>query len=90
MRPTGPIADARALRPDPDARGLVLRVKWDGFREIVSSEGEPLRVRSRRGWNMTELVPELTALPVAATLRPDCVWMGRPGEMNCAGRGLCS
>jgi bifunctional non-homologous end joining protein LigD len=27
-------------------------VKWDGFRAIVSTEGA-LRVRSRRGWNMT-------------------------------------
>jgi hypothetical protein len=42
-------------------------VKWDGFRAIVSTEGTPLRVRSRRGWDMTELVPELGALPVAGT-----------------------
>jgi bifunctional non-homologous end joining protein LigD len=32
-------------------------VKWDGFRAIVRTEGE-FRVRSRRGWNMTALVPE--------------------------------
>jgi ATP dependent DNA ligase domain len=43
-------------------------VKWDGFRAIVSTEGETLRVRSRRGWNMTDLVPELAALPISATL----------------------
>jgi ATP-dependent DNA ligase len=30
-------------------------VKWDGFRAIASTEG-PLRVRSRRGWNMIEHV----------------------------------
>jgi ATP-dependent DNA ligase len=27
-------------------------LKWDGFRALVSTE-EGLRVRSRRGWNMT-------------------------------------
>lgn len=43
-------------------------VKWDGFRAIVSTERVPLRVRSRRGWNMTDLVPELAALPIFATL----------------------
>jgi ATP-dependent DNA ligase len=32
-------------------------VKWGGFRAIVSTEREPLRVRSRSGWNMTALVP---------------------------------
>jgi hypothetical protein len=38
-------------------------VKWDGFRAIVSTEG-PLRVRSRRGWDMTEHVRFLEQLPV--------------------------
>jgi len=38
-------------------------VKCDGVRAIVSTEGAPLRVRSRRGWEMTALVPELSALP---------------------------
>jgi bifunctional non-homologous end joining protein LigD len=38
-------------------------VKWDGFRAILSTENE-LRVRSRRGWNMTELLPELASFPV--------------------------
>jgi ATP-dependent DNA ligase len=41
-------------------------VKWDGFRAIVTTEGS-LRVRSRRGWDMTEHAPERSALPVAAT-----------------------
>jgi bifunctional non-homologous end joining protein LigD len=36
--------------------------KWDGFRAIVSLNGD-LRVRSRRDWNMTKLVPELRAMP---------------------------
>jgi hypothetical protein len=38
-------------------------VKWDGFRPIVSTEG-PLRVRSRRGWNMTPQIGFLEQLPV--------------------------
>lgn len=37
-------------------------VKWDGFRAIVRA-GDDFRVRSRRGWDMTALVPELEALP---------------------------
>src|SRR4026207_425854 len=40
-------------------------VKGDGFRAIVATEGE-LRVRSRRGWNMTPHVEFLARLPVAA------------------------
>jgi len=38
-------------------------VKWDGFRAIVSTEGR-CRVRSRRGWDMTGLVPERAELSV--------------------------
>ena len=37
-------------------------VKWDGFRAIFRA-GDGYRVRSRRGWDMTVLVPELRALP---------------------------
>src|SRR3954451_24395478 len=36
--------------------------KWDGFRALVSRNGK-LRVKSRRGWDMTSLVPELAGLP---------------------------
>jgi bifunctional non-homologous end joining protein LigD len=46
--------------------------KWGGFRAIVSTEGT-LRVRSRRGWNMTELVPELAAIPMPVTLDGELV-----------------
>jgi ATP dependent DNA ligase domain len=38
-------------------------LKWDGFRAMVSRNCE-FRVRSRRGWNMTPLIPELGELPV--------------------------
>jgi bifunctional non-homologous end joining protein LigD len=54
-------------------------VKWDGFRAIVSTEGR-LRVRSRRGWDMTGLVPELAALPVFATLDGELCAFGPDGS----------
>src|SRR4051794_2846406 len=37
-------------------------VKWDGLRAVVRT-GDDFRVRSRRGCDMTALVPELRALP---------------------------
>jgi bifunctional non-homologous end joining protein LigD len=39
----------------PTGGDFAYEVKWDGFRAIVSAEG-PVRVRSRRGWDMTEHV----------------------------------
>ena len=47
--------------PLPSGSGWSFEVKWDGFRAIVSTE-DGLRVRSRRGWDMTALLPELAAL----------------------------
>jgi bifunctional non-homologous end joining protein LigD len=55
-------------------------VKWDGFRAIVSTGGS-LRVRSRRGWDMTEHVAFLADLPVRAVLDGELVALdsnGRP------------
>ncbi len=48
------------LRPGPlpTFGNWSYEVKWDGFRALVNSV-DGLRVRSRRGWNMTPLVPEL-------------------------------
>jgi bifunctional non-homologous end joining protein LigD len=46
-----------------------------GFRAIVSTEG-PLRVRSRRGWNMTPQVGFLAELPVRAILDGEIVAFG--------------
>jgi ATP-dependent DNA ligase len=39
-------------------------VKWDGFCALVSSSGE-FRLLSKRGWDMTSLVPELADLPLS-------------------------
>ena len=48
--------------PLPCGTGWSFELKWDGFRALVSTE-DGLRVRSRRGWNMTEVLPELRGLP---------------------------
>ena len=54
--------------PLPTRGRWAYEVKWDGFRAIVRS-GDDFRVRSRRGWDMTGLAPELEALP-DGRLRP--------------------
>lgn len=66
--------------PIPTRGDWAFEVKWDGFRAIASTERAPLRVRSRRGWNMTPLVPELSALPLAATLDGELVAFGADGS----------
>jgi bifunctional non-homologous end joining protein LigD len=66
--------------PIPTRGDWSYEVKWDGFRAIVSTEREPLRIRSRRGWDMTDLVPELSALPVAATFDGELVAFGDDGQ----------
>src|SRR4051794_29600050 len=53
----------------PAGPGWAFEVKWDGFRALVSTEAG-LRVRSRRGWNMTPMLPELQDLPPNLVL--DC------------------
>jgi bifunctional non-homologous end joining protein LigD len=62
----------------PSRGDWAFEVKWDGFRAIVSTENG-LRVRSRRGWDMTELVPELSALPLFATLDGELCAFGPDG-----------
>jgi hypothetical protein len=64
--------------PLPKARGWSYELKWDGFRAIVRC-GREFRVRSRRGWNMTGLVPELAALAVDAVLDGELVALGEDG-----------
>jgi hypothetical protein len=48
--------------PLPTGPGWSYEVKWDGFRALVST-ADGLKVRSRRGWNMTGALPELRGLP---------------------------
>jgi bifunctional non-homologous end joining protein LigD len=62
------------LRPGPIPTGTAwsFEVKWDGFRALVSTV-DGLRVRSRRGWNMTPLLPELRSLPAGLVLDGELV-----------------
>jgi ATP-dependent DNA ligase len=46
---------------------MVFELKWDGVRALVSTE-DGQRVRSRRGWNMTPVLPELRTLPTGLLL----------------------
>ena len=62
------------LRPGsiPSGDGWAFEIKYDGFRAIVSTEND-LRVRSRRGWNMADRVPELQELPRGLVLDGELV-----------------
>lgn len=53
--------------PLPSGSAWSFELKWDGFRAIVSTE-DGLRVRNRRGWNMTLVLPELPKLPANPVL----------------------
>jgi|SRR5512133_1698573 bifunctional non-homologous end joining protein LigD len=48
--------------PIPTRGDWSFELTWDGFRALLSTEHE-LRLRSRRGWDMTELVAELASFP---------------------------
>jgi bifunctional non-homologous end joining protein LigD len=63
----------------PAGAGWAFEVKWDGFRALVSTENG-LRVRSRRGWNMTALVPELDDLPAGLVLDGELVSFNDDGD----------
>src|SRR2546421_2264307 len=67
-------------RPDRLPRGdFAFEVKWDGFRAIVSTE-DGLAVRSRRGWSMSERLPELAGLPSGLLLDGELVAFGLDGR----------
>jgi bifunctional non-homologous end joining protein LigD len=63
----------------PTSGDYAYEVKWDGFRAIVSTERE-LRVRSRRGWDMTPHVGFLAQLPVRAVLDGELVALDGDGK----------
>jgi bifunctional non-homologous end joining protein LigD len=63
--------------PLPSGEGWSFEPKYDGFRAIVSTE-DGLRVRSRRGWDMTPLLTELRELPPGLLFDGELVaWKGR-------------
>jgi ATP-dependent DNA ligase len=63
----------------PTGGDFAYEVKWDGFRAIVSTEG-PLRVRSRRGWDMSQQVGFLAQLPARAVLDGELVALDADGK----------
>jgi bifunctional non-homologous end joining protein LigD len=63
----------------PTSGDYAYEVKWDGFRAIVSTEGA-LRVRSRRGCDMTEHVTFLAQVPVRAILDGELVALDTDGK----------
>jgi ATP dependent DNA ligase-like protein len=63
----------------PTSGDYAYEAKWDGFRAIASTEGQ-LRVRSRRGWDMTEHVGFLAELPVRAVLDGELVALDGDGK----------
>ena len=65
----------------PEGSDWRFELKLDGFRAIVSTTGG-LRVRSRRGWDMSSLVPELGDLPPRLTLDGETrrVWRRQASE----------
>jgi bifunctional non-homologous end joining protein LigD len=58
--------------PLPSGPEWSFELKWDGFRALVSTE-DGLAVRSRRGWNMTPVLPELQKLPPGLVLDGELV-----------------
>jgi bifunctional non-homologous end joining protein LigD len=65
--------------PLPSGPGWSYEVKWDGFRALVSTV-DGLKVRSRRGWNMTEALPELRGLPAGLVLDGELVAFNQAGD----------
>ena len=65
--------------PLPEFGNWSFEVKWDGFRAIVSTVDE-LRARSRRGWDMTALLPELEELPSGLVLDGELVAFDDDGQ----------
>jgi len=63
--------------PLPSGPAWSFELKWDGFRALVSTQNG-LRVRSRRGWDMTPCLPELRRLREGLVLDGELVaWKGK-------------
>jgi len=76
----------------PRGRGWTFEPKLDGFRCLVCTHAGTFRARSRRGWNMTPLLPELaTALPADVQFDGELVALdgeGRPDFHRLSARML--
>jgi bifunctional non-homologous end joining protein LigD len=62
----------------PTSGDYAFEPKWDGFRCLASRNGR-LRAVSRRGWDMTPLLPELAALPDGLAVDGELVAFGDDG-----------
>jgi bifunctional non-homologous end joining protein LigD len=60
----------------PTGPGWRFEPKLDGFRCLSCAHGSRLRVRSRRGWDMTNLLPELAELPADVQLDGELIAWG--------------
>jgi bifunctional non-homologous end joining protein LigD len=65
--------------PLPRRSDYAFEVKWDGFRAIVATENG-LRVRSRRGWDMTAHVNFLADLPACGVFDGELVALDEDGK----------
>jgi bifunctional non-homologous end joining protein LigD len=64
----------------PTGRGWLFEPKLDGLRCLTRTHGSRFRARSRRGWNMTELLPELAeTLPANVQLDGEIVALNAEG-----------
>ena len=64
----------------PNGRGWTFEPKLDGFRAMVCTH-DGFRARSRRGWDMTPLLPELAAaLPADVQLDGELVALDETGR----------
>jgi bifunctional non-homologous end joining protein LigD len=62
----------------PTRPGWSFEPKWDGFRAVRT--GGDYAVRSRRGWLMTELLPEFSSLPISGVFDGELVAFGKDGK----------
>lgn len=77
--------------PIPAGTGWSFEVKWDGFRALVSTL-DGVRVRSRRGWDMTKKLPELRYLTgglIAAPIPRVFTFTHHPRVIRSLTRHLC-
>src|SRR4051794_27435425 len=70
----------------PTTGDYAFEPKWDGFRALVAHNGR-LRVISRRGWDMTSLLPELQGPPDGVAVDGELVALGDDGLPSFP--GLC-
>jgi len=67
--------------PLPTPPGWSFEPKWDGFRAIVRT-GDDYAVRSRRGWRMTEHLPEFASASVRGVFDGEIVAFGNDGRLK--------